>query len=297
MTITRSVYGLILGPVLGLLAWASVARAEISVVDNHGRTVTVSKPAERIVSLAPHVTENLFSAGAGDQVVGVVSYSNFPEAAQSIASVGSYVRLNLEAIVALKPDLIVAWGSGNGKGRVQSLLDLGLNVYVSEPKSLETVAKNIENYGILSGHEAEAKQVTREYLKTLYRLRESYSDRERVSVFYQVWNNPLQSVNGKGLISDVIRLCGGYNVFADAIASAPKVTVESVLAMNPQSIVASGMGEARPEWLDEWRQWSSLQAVQGEHLYFIPPEYLQRHTVRVLTGADMLCQNLEKVRQ
>ncbi|GAA5316337.1 MAG: cobalamin-binding protein [Candidatus Pelagadaptatus aseana] len=272
------------------------AQAQIAVTDNVGREVVLAQPAQRIISLAPHVTENLFSAGAGEQVVGVVDYSNYPKAATQVPSVGSFVQLNLEAIVALNPDLVVAWHSGHGDMKLQSLLDLGLTVYVSDPRDLETVAVNIENFGTLSGHHNQALQAAQAFRLELSRLRQQYSQLAPVGVFYQVWNNPLQTLNGSHLISDVIRLCGGYNVFADAIAIAPKLAVESVLAANPQAIVASGMGEARPDWLDEWLQWPSLQAVQGNHLYFIPPDYVQRHTVRILLGADMLCRQLQQVR-
>ena len=281
---------------LGSFLLGQAAYAQLQVTDNAGRLVTLEKPAQRIISLAPHVTENLFSAGAGDQVVGVVGYSNYPEAAKEIASIGSFVQLNLEAIIALRPDLVVAWHSGHGDMKLQSLLDLGLTVYVSDPKDLETVAVNIENFGVLSGHGEVAREEAGRFREKLGSLRREYSHLPPVGVFYQVWNNPLQTLNGSHLISDVIRLCGGYNVFADAIAVAPKLDVESVLAANPQAIVASSMGESRPDWLDEWQQWPGLQAVSKGHLYFIPPDYVQRHTVRILLGAEMLCQQLTQVR-
>lgn len=281
---------------LGSFLLGQAAYAQLQVTDNAGRLVTLEKPAQRIISLAPHVTENLFSAGAGDQVVGVVDYSNYPEAAKEIASIGSFVQLNLEAIIALRPDLVVAWHSGHGDMKLQSLLDLGLTVYVSDPKDLETVAVNIENFGVLSGHGEVAREEAGRFREKLGSLRREYSHLPPVGVFYQVWNNPLQTLNGSHLISDVIRLCGGYNVFADAIAVAPKLDVESVLAANPQAIVASSMGESRPDWLDEWQQWPGLQAVSKGHLYFIPPDYVQRHTVRILLGAEMLCQQLTQVR-
>jgi iron complex transport system substrate-binding protein len=117
-----------------------------------------------------------------------------------------------------------------------------------------------------------------------------------VEVFYQVWKQPMMTVNGKQIISDAIRLCGGRNVFAALPILAPTVTAEAVIAANPEVIVASGMGEARPEWLDDWRRWKTLAAVAGDNLYFIPPDLIQRHTPRILDGAEQLCLHLETAR-
>lgn len=281
-----------------LLAVAVQADSEpIVVYDDAGRKVSLAKPARRIISLAPHITENLFSAGAGNALVGVVAYSDYPKAAQQITSVGSYKRFNLEAMAALQPDLVIAWRSGNGMGKIQQIMDLGLQVYITDPRRLEDIATSVEHYGLLSGNEQTGREASRRFNETLQQLRRVYSAQAPVSVFYQVWNKPLHTITGKHLISDVIRLCGGRNVFENVLALAPKVSVESVLVANPQVIIASGMGEARPEWLDDWLQWPSLQAVQNEHLYFIPPELVQRHTMRILQGAQKMCEQLQRVRQ
>ena len=279
-----------------LLLVCAPLSAAVVVEDDLGRRVELPKPAQRIISLAPHITENLFSAGAGDKVVGVVSYSNFPEQALNIASVGSYKQFNLEAIAALQPDLIVAWRSGNGMAKIQQLIDLGFTVYVTEPATLDLIPTSIERYAALVDASAAAQPVVQTYRDKLAALRARYSQQSPVSVFYQVWNQPLQTLNGEHLISDVIRLCGGRNVFADAKALAPRVGVESILVADPQVIIASGMGESRPEWLDEWLQWPSLQAVTQQHLYFVPPDYVQRHTLRILVGAEMMCKHLERAR-
>lgn len=283
-------------------SWGEAANAgaqgRLVVVDDLQRTVTLSRPAQRIISLAPHITENLFSVGAGQQVVGAVDYSDYPEAARKIPRVGGYSRFNLEAIAVLKPDLVVGWHSGNGMGKLQSIIDMGLPVYVAEPRTLEDIATNLERLAYLSGNTETGKTVSRRFTQTLAELRQEYSRREKVSVFYQVWNKPLHTATDKHLIGDVIRLCGGRNVFAGLSVPTPTPTVslESVLAANPQVIVASGMSEARPDWLDEWLQWPSLQAVQNGHLYFIPPDLVQRHTTRILLGAQQMCEHIQKVR-
>ena len=270
---------------------------DIVVTDFSDRVVTLSKPAQRIVALAPHIVENIFSAGAGHSIVGTVAYADYPEAAKSIPRVGNIQGFSIEAIVALEPDLVIVWRSGHSNNVTQQLMDLGLTVYVDEPRVLEDVAKAIRDVGVLTAHQKESDVVAGQFLEKLQGLRQQYTQQQPVSVLYQVWDKPLQTLNGQHIISDVIRLCGGRNSFADAVVIAPKISVESVLERNPDVIVASGMGEERPDWLDAWLQWTSLSAVQNQHLFFIPPDLIQRHTVRMLQGAQQLCEQLTRVRK
>lgn len=271
--------------------------APLTVIDGTGSRVELAAPAQRIVSLAPHTTELLFAAGAGQRVVGVVDYSDYPEAAKTLPHVGGYSRFDIEAIVALRPDLIVGWKSGTNAAALAKLQQLGIPLFRSEPHQLEAIADEIDALAILSGSEPLARPFTAAWRQRLATLRQRYRDSAPVSVFYEIWNQPLMTVNGQHLIGDVIRLCGGRNVFAELPALAPKIAVEAVLAADPQLIVASGMGEEHPEWLDEWRRWPHLQAVKGNHLYFIPPQLLQRHTPRILDGAEQMCAQIERARQ
>ena len=269
----------------------------LSVVDDIGRTVRLDKPAARIISLAPHITENLFAAGIGRQVVGVVSYSDYPAEARSIPSVGGYDNFDTELILAMQPDLVIAWKEGNQFHQVEKLMDLGLTVFVNEPQRLEDVAANITRFGILGGREDEARAVAQEYMDGLSRLRDRYSGREKVSVFYQVWPDPLITVTDRQIIGNVIRMCGGSNIFAGLGSPTPQVGKEAVLTQNPDAIIASGMGEARPDWLDEWKQWSFLKAARYGNLFFIDPDIIQRHTTRILQGSRQLCEVLEQARK
>lgn len=278
--------------------WAIVVIADtVEVVDDTGRTVKLEKPAERIVSLAPHITENLYAAGIGHRVVGVVSYSDFPAEARRIPTVGGYDNFDAETILALQPDLVIGWKEGNQYHQVERLMELGLTVFVNEPQQLEDVAADIARFGILGGREDEARAVAQEYLNGLSRLRDKYAGLEQVSVFYQVWPNPLITVTDRQIIGNVIRLCGGSNIFAGLAAPTPQVGKEAVLAENPDTIIASGMDEARPEWLDEWKHWSSLKAARYGNLFFIDPDIIQRHTPRILLGSRQLCEVLEQARR
>lgn len=272
------------------------ARAEIVVTDVGGATIRLAAPARRIVSLAPHITELLFAAGAGGRVVGNVEYGDFPPAARALPKVGGYSRLDLEAIVALKPDLVMGWESGNAPASVARLRSLGLMVHLSQPNRIEDIAGELERMGRLAGTEAAANQAASAFRARHAALAARYSRRPPVEIFYQAWKQPLMTVNGKQIISDAIRLCGGRNVFAHLPALAPNVSVEAVIAANPEAIVASGMDDSRPEWLDDWRRWTTLAAVVRDNLYFVPPDLIQRHTPRILEGAEQLCAHLETAR-
>lgn len=273
------------------------ALSEIVVTDFQQREVRLVEPAKRIIALAPHLVENVFSAGAGDKLVGVVSHSDYPEQASNIPVVGTYRSWSLESIAAMEPDLILMWASGNGLNNLPSLTRLGVPVYVSEPRDLGDIPATIRALGKLAGTgdvgAAEAMRVEQQ----LAALDAKYRDRAQIDVLYQVWNDPLQTVNGDHMISRVLELCGATNAFADALSLAPKISIESVLHRDPDAILASGMGQSRPEWLDEWGDYPSLSAVQHKALFSVHPDYIQRATARIVIGATRVCEQLDTLRQ
>jgi iron complex transport system substrate-binding protein len=279
-----------------LCLFALPARAVIKLTDDTGAVVTLAAPAQRIISLAPHITEVLFAAGAGNRIVGTVEYSDYPEAAKTIRRVGGYSKVDLEAVAALKPDLVLGWQSGNASAHLDKLKALGLPLYVTQPDRIEDIARNIEQYGRLAGTTVVADAAARDFRARLAKLRARYEPRPPVRVFYQVWKSPLTTIGGKQIISDAIRLCGGVNIFADLAGLAPNVSAEAVLAANPEAIVASGMNDDRPEWLDDWQRWTQITAVARGNLFFIPPSIIQRHTPRLLDGAEQMCSHLETAR-
>ena len=282
---------------IGVALVACAARAEVAVTDDLGERVVLAQPARRIVSLAPHVTELLFAAGAGAQVVGTVEYSDFPPEAKTIRRVGGYSRLDFEAILALKPDLAVGWASGNGLDTLQRLRELGVPVFASQPGTLPELGATIEKLGVLAGTPAAARQSAADFRARLAALRARYAGRDEVSVFYAIWNRPPITVNDAHLISDVIRLCGGRNVFGRLRALAPAINEEDVVRADPEAIVASGIGDEPPEWLDDWKRWPRLTAVARGNLYVVPPQLIQRATPRVLDGAERLCAALDDARR
>lgn len=285
------------GLMLAIFATSAVyADTRVEVEDDLGHIIRLERPAQRVVALAPHLVEVIYAVGSGDRLVGAVDHSDFPANAQTKPRVGSYVAFSTEAILRLQPDLVLAWYSGNGPQQLAQIRALGIPVYFTEPRKLEDIGLAMEKIGVLTGSPS-AQQARQQFDATLNALTGTYARRQPLDVFYQVWNEPLQTVNDEHMISDIIRRCGGRNVFASTQTLAPQVSVESVLRLNPQVIVASGMAEERPDWLDDWRRWSGLRAVKNEQLKFIPPDIIQRSTPRILQGAQMMCEHLQQARE
>lgn len=271
------------------------ARAEVLLTDDSGQAVKLAAPARRIVSLAPHVTEILFAIGVGDRIVGTVDYSDYPPAAGKLPRVGSYDRVDVEAVAALKPDLIIGWTSGNAPAHLAKLKSLGLPLYLSQPEHIADVARAMEAFGRLTAA-PQAAPAAAAFRSRLADLGRRYGQRPPVRMFYQIWDRPMMTVNGEQIISDAMRLCGGDNIFAKLPQLAPAVSEEAVLAANPEAIIASGMGAARPDWLDRWKRWPKLTAAGRDNLFFINPDIINRHSPRLLDGADEMCRQLEIVR-
>ncbi|WP_166267873.1 cobalamin-binding protein [Marinobacter caseinilyticus] len=265
-------------------------------VDDWGREVCLSGAAQRIAALSPGATELVFAAGAGAHVVAVVAYSDFPPAAQAVPSVGSHTRLDLEALVTLRPDLVIAWVTGNPAEQIETLADLGMPVFYIEPRDFDGVSTAIERLAYLAGTEAEGERVAAAFRAGMAELAARYEAAAPVPVFYQVWDEPLMTVNNDHLIGKVLTLCGGVNVFGDLDRLVPRIAVESVLVANPEAIVAGGMGEENRHWLTYWEQYPHLQAVARNNLFFVPPSLIQRPTPRLLEGSRILCQKLEQAR-
>lgn len=278
------------------IALAQLAHADVSVRDDYGNIVTLAQPARRVVSLAPHLTEILYASGAGARLVGAIEHSDYPPEARGLPRVGSDAGINLEALLALKPDLVAAWPNAGSSRQIERIAALGIPLYRSEPRELDDIARTLEALGELTGSGARARAAARGFRARVAELERAHSRRPPVRVFYQVWDRPLVTVNGAHLISKVMRLCGGVNVFAGLPALAPAIEREAVLRADPEAIVASGADGGRPAWLDDWKSFPGLNAGARGNLYAIPPELLQRHTLRILEGAERLCAILDQVR-
>ncbi len=276
---------------------ASTNSPAIEVTDDAGNVLQLQTPAQRLVSLAPHLTELLYAVNAGEKIVGTVEYSNYPDAAKLIPRVGSGLRFDVEAIIALRPDLVFAWKSGNPAHLLQRLQQFGIKVYVSEPGSLEAIATSLQNLGELTGNNDIARRQARQFRQEVARLSNLYKHQARLGVFHEVSYQPLITIGANHVINDVMKICGARNVFDNIETLAPFIDIEAVLVADPDVITVSGFNDDRPESLDKWKQWQSLRAVKEGNLFYIPPDIFHRHTPRILLGAKRLCEALAGVRK
>lgn len=282
------------GVLLSVLSATASAAITINGADHY--SLTLAAPAQRIVSLAPDLTELAYDAGAGKQMVGADSYSNYPPAAKQLPRIGDAFRVDLERLVALKPDLILAWQGGTPASVIERLRSLGLNVLVIGFGQLTNIAKNLELIGQITGHTAEAHAAAKQFLDGLDGLHQQYAGRAPVRVFYEISTSPLYTIGGRQIISHMIELCGGRNIFGDLKELAAPISLEAVLARDPQAIV-TGSDEGAAARLKEWQRWPQISAVHTDSLFSISSDLLARATPRILQGGKQLCEDLEKARE
>jgi len=273
----------------------AVHAAPITVRDDDGNTVTLQKPAMRIISMAPHVTEMLFAAGGGDKIVGTVTYSDYPEAALKIARIGDNRQIDMERVIAMKPDLVVAWMHGSSERQIDMMRALNVPIYHSEPQKLDGIPDSMQRLGQLMGTQAVADPAAAELRKKIAQLTAQYAKRPAVRVFYQVWDKPLYTLNGAHIVSDAMRICGGENIFAGMKVTAPVVNIESVLQEDPEAVFATS--EKNYGGVDLWRPYKTLQATRQDNLFTVDGHLLNRAGPRMVQGTALLCEKLELARQ
>lgn len=286
---------ILVSPCLVLPASVAVAQP-VSVVDDRGKTVTLARPAQRIVSLAPSLAELAHAAGAGPRLVGVALHSDFPPEVRGLPQVGDSARLDFERIAALKPDLVLAWRSGNPPADVERLEQLGYPVHVTDARRVSDIARHLRAIGALAGTGAAAEKAAAEFERGVDALLFDYSFKRRIRLFYEVWRKPLMTVGGAHLISDVITMCGGENVFAGRAQLTPTIGPEALIAAKPQAVIGGARPGAGAAWLREWRE-QALAPLRALPVFYVDPDLLQRPAPRILEGAKAVCSALEQVRE
>ncbi|MBV8633837.1 MAG: cobalamin-binding protein [Burkholderiaceae bacterium] len=272
------------------------ARADITVIDDAGNTVTLAKPAQRIVTLAPHLAEMMFAIGAGERQIGRVSHSDYPPEAQAVPLVGDNLHIDTERLIAMKPDLLVVWLHGSAGPQLEALRKLGIPLFYSEPHTLEGIEESLERLGKLAGTEVKARQVADGMREDLKKLAARYARRPKVRVFYQVWDKPLYTLNGRHFVSDVLRLCGGENIFASLATTAPVVNIEAVLKEDPEAVVSGDMRTHDENGVNLWHRYPTLLATKHDNLFALDPDLLVRPGPRIVAGATAVCEDLETAR-
>jgi iron complex transport system substrate-binding protein len=269
--------------------------ATTCVKDDLNEAVCV-KQAQRVLVLAPHLTEIVDFVGGLKQVVAVDGSSNYPVAVNTLPKMGNPWMLGAEAILARKPDLVLVWQSGISMDAVAQLRKAGVAVFVSEPKTIAQVASTMHRLASLLGTAESTQPKVEEWLKAFDALRARYAKAQPVSVFYQVWSQPLMTLGGQHVVSEVIALCGGRNVFADLPSLAAQVSVEGVLKRNPSVVLASGTAQDNKALVKQWSAWPGLAAVQGSGIHTIPSDILVRNGPRLIDASKRVCAHIDDAR-
>jgi len=280
-----------------LVAGASLAaRADVRVTDDAGRAVVLAAPAKRVVSLGPHLTELVYAAGGGNAMVGAIRFSDFPEAAKKLPVVGDAHAIDFERIVQLKPDLVLVWSSGLNERHKARLRSLGLTVYESEIRKAQGIPDTLRRLGTLLEHADTAEAAARRFEAQWQALAERHRGKPPVRVFWQLWHEPLMTVNREHLISEAMRTCGGVNVFADLPLLTPSVSWEAAVAADPQLIAGSGRKEDAKRDFAGWQRFSNVSAVRQQRFATIDGDLIGRMGPRFAEGAAALCEAIDRAK-
>lgn len=272
------------------------SRAEVRVTDDAGHSVVLNAPAKRVISLGPHLTELAFAAGGGETLVGVIRFSTFPQGARKLPIVGDAHALDFERIAQLKPDLVLVWGSGLNERHKARLRSLGLAVYESEIRQARGIADTLRRLGTLLGRADTADAAARSFENQWRTLARRYEGKPPVRVFWQLWHEPLMTINGEHLISEAMRACGGVNIFADLPLLTPTVSWEAAVAADPQLVAGSGRKEDASRDFAAWRRFANVSAVRQKRFASIDGDLIGRMGPRFVEGATALCEAIEAAR-
>ena len=284
------------------VAWRATGAAAITpittitIVDDRGKTVSLARPATRIVTLSPHLAEIAFAAGAGASLVGVSARSDFPEDARRLPVVSDAGRIDLERILALRPDLVLAWLSGNPSRQLELLERRGIPVLAIEVRRLDDIPRLLRLLGAAAGRGETAELAALQAEQSVRMLAARYAGLRKLRVFVEIWHEPLMTVSGSHLISDVLQVCGGKNVYAKAGALTLAVSPESLLVLRPEVVIMSSGAGSEAEQAGRWRRLALLPAVQQGALYEVDPDLLHRQGPRLIEAARTLCEHLERAR-
>ena len=257
----------------------------------------VEKQNLRIIALAPHLVESLYAIGAGEQIIATTAHADYPAAAKDILVVGNYARLQIEKILQLKPDVIIAWKTGNPIDDLARLEKYQIKVIYSNPQTLEDVAAELLMLGEITGRTAQASQLAEQYSAQLEQIKQRYASQQKVSVFYELWSRPIRTVAQNAWPQQQITLCGGVNPFADAKDDYPSVGLEQVLVTLPQVVIQpSKSTNGDPDSLN-WLQWPHIPAAKNGFIFHPNADKVHRMTTRMLEEVLLLCEQIDTARQ
>jgi vitamin B12 transport system substrate-binding protein len=257
---------------------------------------TIAHAEQRIIALAPHIVEMLFTIGAGDRIVGTVSFADYPQAALDIPRIGGYNGIQIEKILQLQPDLIIAWQSGNSDVALTKLKKMGIKVVYSHPEKLAHVARQLRYLGKLTNLEAQANIAATAYETRLAAIRQANMNKTPIKVFYQLWSAPMMTINKDTPINQLIEVCQGKNVFADNSTLYPKVGIENVIVAQPDLIILVDEHSDTKQPIIEWHKWPEIPAVKNNQFITVNADLIHRFSSRMLDGIEDMCGKLDEFR-
>ncbi|UUO25571.1 cobalamin-binding protein [Colwellia sp. M166] len=256
---------------------------------------TPNKP--RIIALAPHIVEMLFDIGAGEQIIAATEYANYPLAAQEIPRIGNSLRIQLERVIELQPDLIIAWQSGNPSDDLARIKQLGFNVVYSQPNTFDDVAKELRLFGKLSGHSEQAEQVASKFLADLAKIKQQYGQKKPLTGFYEVWSRPLTTIAKGSWPQQFLDICSISNPFYQSDARYPQVNIEQILQTHAEIIIQPLSENQADKEGYTWQKWPILPAVKHQQIIKLDADVVHRMTTRSLNALSDLCQQTDGSRQ
>ncbi len=283
-------------PGLKILLWllaccACLASFTLQANNSDGQAIP-----QRIIALSPHSVELLFEIGAGERIIGTVDYADYPEAANRIPRIGGYHGIQIERVLAMQPDLIIAWEGGNPARDLDRMEELGLPVYRSTTKALDDIATELERLGGMLGMEEQGKAAAQRFRARWQNIRLANANKAPVSFFYQLWGNPLKTMAAGSWINELLTSCGGVNIFNDPALDYPQVSTETVLLQAPQAMIIPSHHGRAVEIKAQWKNWPEIPAVANGHIFFINGDWVHRFSTRVIKGMEAICEAFDEVR-
>lgn len=269
-----------------------------STADTAAKTHIATEPSDlpSIIALSPHIVEMLFDVGAGAQIIGATAHSDYPEQAKKIPQVGNYVRLQLERIIELQPDLIIAWKSGNPSDDLARLKQLGFNIIYSQPNTFSDIAKEMRHFAHITGHAKQGESVVAAFNQKLERIKKQYQNKSKVLSFYELWSRPLTTVAKSSWPQQFLDICGVNNPFYQVVTPYPQISIEQVLPLSIELIIQPlSVNQSEREGFN-WQDWPLIPAVKNNHIIQPDADALHRMTSRSLTALQSLCESIEQVR-
>jgi len=273
-----------------LLLVTSLAFAD----SNKETSSEATKPT--IIALAPHVVEMLYDVGAGEQIIGTTAFADYPKQAKKIPRIGNYVRLQLERVIELQPDLIIAWKSGNPSDDLARLEQLGFNVIYSQPNTFEDIANEVRHFAKLTGHAKQGEQVAQKFEHELAEITKIYQNKAEITGFYELWSRPLTTVAKGSWPQQFLNICKVKNPFKPVLTPYPQISIEQVLPASVQLIIQPLSVNQKDREGFNWQDWPIIPAVANKQIIQPDADAMHRMTLRSLTALKDLCATIDKTR-